>query len=315
MGARLNRGQPGAFTLIELLVVIGILVLLAAIVAPVAGRMHRRQARLACAAHLRQIGVAAAAYAVDNRRALPRYYQSGSMAFDTFLMRRENGELVNLGLLSDYVRAADVFYCPSQTAETSADIGYDTPENRWHNAQGQGGGAGARGRSPRPQWAGLAGWRARGTTGNPARAAAALGPPPRLAPAIAFGRVGPTPAGGGPDAGEPGRGPDPPPGVNSSFPARSREHGTVRLPAWTLPVHANKVIYSDFIGVDDMPGRGRFRRGLQAPHDGEGCYRLFGDGSVSWADAAAINAFRPVTSDVPSAGELHGYYELMDVLP
>ncbi len=47
-----------------------------------------------------------------------------------------------------------------------------------------------------------------------------------------------------------------------------------------MPNYSNKVIYSDFIGVDAWPGRGRFQRQISNPHRSRGYNRLFGDGSV-----------------------------------
>jgi len=104
--------------------------------------------------------------------------------------------------------------------------------------------------------------------------------------------------------------------VNSAYPARGRGAGGVGLPAWTLLNHTNKVIYSDFIGIDEWPCDGRLTGPmLQAPHESEGCNRLFGDGSASWAGAGPINALRPVDANVPTDQELLDYYRLLDVLP
>jgi hypothetical protein len=85
--------------------------------------------------------------------------------------------------------------------------------------------------------------------------------------------------------------------------------------AWTLPNHSNKVIYSDFIGVDRWEGRGRLPNGLSAPHDSQGYNRLFGDGSVLWAAGGRLDALRPVGPAEPTLVELMEYYRLLDVLP
>ena len=104
-------------------------------------------------------------------------------------------------------------------------------------------------------------------------------------------------------------------GLNSSFAARSREYNEWSRPRWTLLNYGNKVIYSDFIGVDDWPGGGRFRTPVRAPHQSQGCNRLFGDGSVLWADVDDINTVRKVGRSAPNAKQLHEYYLLLDVLP
>ena len=60
------------FTLVELLVVIGIIVVLAAVVAPVAKGLLARSRTIKCSQNLRQIGTAAMMYAGDNHFTLPQ---------------------------------------------------------------------------------------------------------------------------------------------------------------------------------------------------------------------------------------------------
>jgi len=122
-------------------------------------------------------------------------------------------------------------------------------------------------------------------------------------------------AGGNKWGGPRGKGHGPPPGANSSFPARARWPDGRALATWSILHHGNKVIYSDFIGVDQWPGRGRFHGPVFAPHAGDGCNRLFGDGSALWCSAARLNDLRPVGPDTPTPQELMEYYELLDVLP
>ena len=239
-----------------MVVVVAIVAVLAALTVPLFITAVRRSRRATCAANLRQIGLAAAAYAGDNYRALPTYYRGGSIPFDTFWMQDTDGRDVNLGLLVPLVPEPKLFYCPTQNGETSPSIAYDTPANRWRPSVGTG-------------------------------------------------------LKKGPDADHGDR----QGALNSSFPARSREFQTWSLPRWTLLNYGNKVIYSDFIGVNDWPGGGRFGQPLRAPHNATGCNRLFGDGSVIWADTGDLGDIRPLGPATPTAKQLHEYYRLLDVLP
>jgi type II secretory pathway pseudopilin PulG len=77
----------------------------------------------------------------------------------------------------------------------------------------------------------------------------------------------------------------------------------------------NKVMYSEFLGVDGWEGGGRFSGPIFAPHRGEGYNLLFGDGGVQWVQATAINSLRSVGKDMPGRDAMRDYYLLLDVLP
>ncbi|HSV16160.1 MAG TPA: DUF1559 domain-containing protein [Tepidisphaeraceae bacterium] len=79
------------FTLVELLVVIGIIAVLIGILLPALSRARENAKRIACAAQLRQLGIATRNYAADNKDALPPINQdSGQVTYDA------NGGSVNL---------------------------------------------------------------------------------------------------------------------------------------------------------------------------------------------------------------------------
>ncbi len=87
------------FTLVELLLVIAIIAVLVAIALPVAGRAREAAWQSACAANLRQLGIAVRQYSLDHEGYLP------DLSWDT--QHRQ------IALLRMYVRDAfDLFHCP-----------------------------------------------------------------------------------------------------------------------------------------------------------------------------------------------------------
>lgn len=103
--------------------------------------------------------------------------------------------------------------------------------------------------------------------------------------------------------------------LRSSFAVRTRRFAGGTLPRWTVPNHNNKVIYTDFIGVEDKPSSGPFKVPVDAPHDGVSVNRLFGDGAVLWASTQRLNDLRPVDDKIPTPKQMSEYFDLLDLVP
>ncbi len=143
-----HRTTEGGFSLIELLVVIGILALLLAILSPALTEARHRARRAACAANLRQVGMAMHLYAHDFDDSIPFgpagrpvtgsnfYTVTGNV---TSLLSLEDGEPVGLGLLlKDYLsREPLVLFCPgadqpSEAKEQLARVGSSQAQSDYY---------------------------------------------------------------------------------------------------------------------------------------------------------------------------------------
>jgi prepilin-type N-terminal cleavage/methylation domain-containing protein/prepilin-type processing-associated H-X9-DG protein len=100
-----------AFTLIELLVVIAIIAVLASLLMPAAARSMEAARSSSCLNNLRQMGVAAMTYSLDQNGRFPN--------FQTWLWRKKEGDLTT-GALFPYLTAKPTYLCPTDKTELAS---------------------------------------------------------------------------------------------------------------------------------------------------------------------------------------------------
>jgi prepilin-type N-terminal cleavage/methylation domain-containing protein/prepilin-type processing-associated H-X9-DG protein len=98
-----NLRRNGAFTLIELLVVIAVIAILAALMLPALSRAKEAGRAAACSSNLRQLAIASATYALDNKGRLPYFLD---------WLYTQRGDLTS-GRLFPYLKNKQVYLCPT----------------------------------------------------------------------------------------------------------------------------------------------------------------------------------------------------------
>jgi hypothetical protein len=91
-----------------------------------------------------------------------------------------------------------------------------------------------------------------------------------------------------------------------------------KLTGWRQEKYYQRVVYSDFLGVDEFTNDAVEEGFVSSPHDKKGNYRLFGDGSARWIHVTMLEKEGPewkgrkISSMRPSDDQMVKYWEILD---
>ena len=125
-----RRGGVQGFTLLELLVTVAVISVLIAILIPTLSSMRETARKAVCKSNLGEVYRAVTVYANDHNQRVPLGHRGGRRQWNTMIYSGTSGKYVLFGRLyvGGYLTKGEVFYCPSENAESQA---FNTNANPW----------------------------------------------------------------------------------------------------------------------------------------------------------------------------------------